>query len=76
MDQGVTPRAAVDGGARSARRVALAGAPLLVSGDRDVAGEQITAELLAAYSGAEQWRPDLLGLFEGGVRRVRRAHAP
>jgi uncharacterized protein (TIGR02679 family) len=46
------------------RGLHAAGVPLLVSGDRDAAGEQITAELLAASPGAEPWRPDLPGLYE------------
>jgi hypothetical protein len=41
-----------------------AGVALLVSADRDAAGEQIAAELQAAYPDAAAWCPDLAGLYE------------
>jgi len=46
------------------RGLQAAGTRLLVSADRDVAGKQIGAELLATYPGAEPWCPDLVGMFE------------
>lgn len=41
-----------------------AGVRLLVTGDRDAPGEQITAALLESLPGAELWCPDLEGLYE------------
>ena len=44
--------------------VAGAGATVLVSGDRDVAGLEISRDLLARLPGSQAWLPEAPGLYE------------